>query len=793
MRFSSVKKRPGRDVQQEVIDIHFNDPNYDFDDNYSNIVTVGGSIDLSALPNTSETVPDVEAALSSSQSDLKENNESHEYKSPYPEVRAAVLDTDDCALPVGTFRVWILGTLLTAILSSVNQVLAMRNPGVSVSGFVALLLAFPCGKVLEYTLPTTRFRTLGVSWTLNPGTFNVKEHTLIAVMATVGAYGAYATDVIATQKIYFNQQPSLTYQIILCLSSQVVGFGWAGLLRRILVWQSSMLWPNALVTSALLNVLHDDITTYYRKGPSRIRFFLFTLMGCFFWYWFPGYIFTALSVFSWVCWIAPKNVLVNQIFGYNSGFGLGVMTFDWSLIAFNGSPLVTPWWAQANMLVSFLLGVWVVAPALYYSNTFYSKYLPVSAPYSFDNTGMPYNASAIIRDGLFDAELYKSYSPLFLPVTMVVRYMADFAGLAAILVHTCLWHRHDILRHLRSPMKDRTDVHSRLMSSYLEVPEWWYAILESLAFILAAITVKVYDTQLPVLGLILALTIGFVFVIPGGIMLAITNQTIQVNVLSEVIAGYVLPGRPVALMIFKTFSTASSSQATQFSADLKLGHYMKIPPRLMFSAQLIASVLSALTAVLVQSAMFANIPDMCTPHQPHRFTCPSTHAFSNAAVIWGAVGPKRFFSPGALYHSVVYGFPIGALLPIPFYFAAKRFPRSYIRYINIPVFFSVLANVAISSPVSIAAWLTVGVIFQWYMRRTHFFWWSRYNYILSAALDAGAALASVVIFLVLQLPRGGTISLSWWGNTVWQNTADYNGAPFHTLQPGETFGPKTWS
>ncbi|TDL22401.1 glutathione transporter [Rickenella mellea] len=719
-------------------------------------------------------------------------NRDRRCESPYPEVRAAVLDTDTCSLPVGTFRMWFLGILLTAIISSVNQVLSLRNPGVTISGFVALLLAFPCGKFLEYSLPTTRFRTLYVSWTLNPGPFNVKEHTLIAVMATVGN-GAYATDVIAAQKILFNQQPSLAYQIILCLSSQVIGFGWAGLLRRILVWRSSMLWPNALVLSALLNVLHNDITTFGEIGPSRIRFFTFALMGSFFWYWFPGYIFTALSVFSWMCWIVPNNVLVNQIFGYNSGLGLGVITFDWSLISFNGSPLVTPWWAQANILVSFLLVVWVITPALYYSNTFYSKFLPVSAPISFDNTGMPYNASAIIRDGIFDVELYKAYSPIFLPVTLAVGYMADFAGLAAVLVHTSVWHGHDILRHVRSPMKDRTDVHSRLMSSYPEVPEWWYAILGSIAFILAVVTVRVYDTQLPIWALILALTIGFAFVIPGGIMLAVTNQTIQVNVLAEVIVGYVLPDRPLALMIFKTFSLTSFTQATLFSADLKLGHYMKIPPRLMFSAQIISSVLSALTAVLVQSAMFANIPDMCTPHQPHRFTCPGTHAFSTAALIWGAIGPRRIFSPGALYHSLVYGFPIGALLPIPFYFAAKRFPRSFIRYINIPLFFSVLPNVAVISPVSVAAWLTVGVIFQWYMRRKHFSWWSRYNYILSAALDAGVALAGVVIFLVLQLPRGGTINFSWWGNTVWQNTADYNGVPFYALQPGETFGPKTWS
>ena len=34
---------------------------------------------------------------------------------------------------------------------------------------------------------------------------------------------------------------------------------------------------------------------------------------------------------------------------------------------------------------------------------------------------------------------------------------------------------------------------------------------------------------------------------------AITNQQIGLNVITELIVGYALPGRPVAMMIFKTF------------------------------------------------------------------------------------------------------------------------------------------------------------------------------------------------------------------------------------------------
>ena len=82
-----------------------------------------------------------------------------------------------------------------------------------------------------------------------------------------------------------------------------------------------LVWPNNLVTCALFNTLHAQ--TYAgignRGGISRERFFFYGFLASTLWYFFPGYIFQALSFFNWVCWIAPNNVVVNQLFGYNTG------------------------------------------------------------------------------------------------------------------------------------------------------------------------------------------------------------------------------------------------------------------------------------------------------------------------------------------------------------------------------------------------------------------------------------------------------------------------------------------
>ncbi|KAF8256811.1 hypothetical protein EI94DRAFT_182652 [Lactarius quietus] len=51
-----------------------------------------------------------------------------------------------------------------------------------------------------------------------------------------------------------------------------------------------------------------------------------------------------------------------------------------------------------------------------------------------------------------------------------------------------------------------------------------------------------------------------------------TNQHIYVNVITELIIGYLLHGRPIAMMMFKTWGSITIFQAINFSSDFKFGH-----------------------------------------------------------------------------------------------------------------------------------------------------------------------------------------------------------------------------
>ena len=69
--------------------------------------------------------------------------------------------------------------------------------------------------------------------------------------------------------------------------------------------------------------------------------------------------------------------------------------------------------------------------------------------------------------------------------------------------------------------------------------------------------------------------------------------------MSEMVIGYIYPGKPLANMTFKIYSTLSMSQALDFLSDFKLGHYMKVPPKSMFIAQVIQLFIELLLFIYV--------------------------------------------------------------------------------------------------------------------------------------------------------------------------------------------------
>lgn len=113
----------------------------------------------------------------------------------------------------------------------------------------------------------------------------------------------------------------------------------------------------------------------------------------FFCYWLPGLMWTGLSYFTWICWIVPQNIVVNQVFGMVTGMGLFPLTLDWPMVAYSTKPLLSPHWAAANVFFGFALFFWVVTPALYYTNTWFTAHLPFCTADVYDRFGQVYDSS----------------------------------------------------------------------------------------------------------------------------------------------------------------------------------------------------------------------------------------------------------------------------------------------------------------------------------------------------------------------------------------------------------------
>lgn len=710
--------------------------------------------------------------------------------SPYPEVRAAVPSTDDPSVLQNTIRMWIIGTILTTIGCGMNMLFSFHRPSFQLTTYVTSILAYPIGKAWEKIVPNWKIFGVG----LNPGKFTLKEHTIITIMGSVSFGGgtAYATDILLAQNQFYKSDFGVGFAICAILSTQIIGFSLAGMARKVLVESPAAIWPANLVTSTFLTNMH--INENHRANGwkiSRFAFFAIVFCGNFVWNFFPNYMFQALSYFAWPTWIKPNNAHVNQVFGAVSGMGMMPMTLDWNQVAgYIGSPLIPPADVILTIGLSIVLVFWAVVPAIYYTNTWWSKYMPMSSSDSYDRYGEVYLVDKIINiDTLtIDEAEYKKYSPLFMPTTFAISYCLSFASIIATLVHTALFHGKDIMLQLKR--KEKPDVHARLMrQNYKNIPEWYFGIVFLLAFGLAIATIRAWNTEMPVWALIVALLIAIVFLFPVGIIYSITNIAVGLNVVTEFIIGYMVPGKPLAMMFFKTFGYITNNQAVTFAQDMKLGHYMKVSPVLLFWAQLWATIWGSLVQIGVLRWAYGAIDNLCDSKQKNGYSCPNGRVFFNASIIWGAIGPKRIFSNGAIYYKCLFSFLLG-FLPVVNWLILKKWPNSKVRWLNWPVFFSGTGYIPPATPYNYSTYCMVGIFFGVFIKKKFTHWYFKYNYSLSAGLDIGLAWSSLIIFLCLNLTNANFPD--WWGNNV-INTSDLAGtAVSKVLAKGEAFGPSTW-
>lgn len=698
------------------------------------------------------------------------------YHSPYSEVRSVTEPFDDPTVPVETLRVYVLGIFWVVVGTVVNQLFSERLPSISIGSAVVQLLLYFCGKFVAYVTPKWSFSVFGHRVDLNPGPWNIKEQMLATMFFSVAGGAPYVSYNIHVQKVhrfYGSKWATFGYQVLLMLSNNFLGFGLAGIMRKIAVYPVASVWQYLLPTLALNKALLLPEKKESINGWTISRYWwFFSVFTCsFLYFWLPDYLFEALSTFNWLTWIKPDNFALVAITGTQKGLGFNpIPTFDWNMIG-SGS-LSVPFYSTVMQYGGAFLGFFIIV-GVYWTNYKWTAFLPINSNSLFDNTGKFYSVRAVVdENNLFDQKKYEKVGPPFYSAANLVVYGAFFAiypfGVLYELyvnwgsISSAVIELFKSLKSFkRSTYEGFEDPHSRMMAKYKEVPEWVFTIVLLISIVLAILCVKLYPAETPVWAIFFAVGINFLFLIPITVLYSRTGFSFSLNVLVELIAGYILPGNGLALNFIKAYGTNTDLQAQNYITDQKMGHYVKLPPRAMFRAQIISVFIASFVSLAIMNFEIGHIKDYCMPNQEQKFTCPNSTTFFSASVIWGVIGPRRIFN--GLYPVLKYCFLIGFLLVFPC-IAFKRYgPKKWTRYFQPTLIIGGMISYAPTNLAYLTGGLYMSAAFMWYVRSRYPAWWEKYNYILAGALEAGIAVSGIIIFFAVQYHDK---AIDWWGNNV---------------------------
>lgn len=525
-------------------------------------------------------------------------------------VHQIVPDTDNPLLPSLTFRSVVLGSVFTVLGAGMSQLFFYKSNAPSFSSYFVILVTLPLARWMAHALPDRTINLFGWRFQLNPGPFSVKEHVLIAVTVSSGATSAYASDIINIQELFFGEHMSAIPSLTLLITTQVIGFGFAGLVYNMLVRPPSMVFPSALVTVSLFNTLHDSESLLTKK---RMRFFIYAFAGIYVYQFLPTTLFPTLSSVAVLCYVHRSKITQILSSGYR-GFGIANLSFDWNVLGSSG-PLFQPWWAAMNFYGGLIGMMYIVMPILYFSNFWNAQSFPaVLSSALFTMNHEKFDVSAVLnKDNTLDEKAWEEKRPMLLTPFFALSYGISFAILTSTITHVLLWHGKEIKKALYNPIY--SDIHNQLMKSYPLVPQAWY--LWTLVLSLGSAMVLVITTpslQFPVWGLLLSVGMSLFFLIPIGILKAVSDTGVGLNVITEFVAGYLIPGKPIGStyttylrldVCWKCYGYMSCAQALDMIGDLKLAHYMKISPKHMFLSQLLGTVIGCVVNYMVIRVVLA--------------------------------------------------------------------------------------------------------------------------------------------------------------------------------------------
>ncbi|KAJ8693416.1 hypothetical protein PTI98_008409 [Pleurotus ostreatus] len=707
------------------------------------------------------------------------------------DVSKYLVDVRDDGDPAITFRSMVLGTLFAALGAALCQIYIFKPVQMGVSTSFLLLLIYTSGNIWARIFPRrswvegTRFHSIGsLLHFINPGEFRIKEHVVASLVASTAAGGSSAVMNFAVQRLYYDTRVSASTAVLATFSTACFGYGIVGILRPLSIYPSDMVYWGNLSTVSVFQALHFNTAV----NTKKIKLFWTAFTGMFFYEVIPAWMFPTLNGINIVCLAsqhAPAKTVdfITHLFGGasgNEGLGLLSVSFDWQYIGetFMTLPLVQ----QANSWIGYIL-CYIAIMAIYYSNTWNSLAFPMLSSSIFSPNGSIYHQSAVFGHTF---ELNKTaLAEVGLPALTGSNAWNNLTGNLAIgglVAHVVLFWGHHITDSVKlARTKMQPDRHYQAMMRYSEAPFWWYLILMAFAFFAGLIVVLRGETTLPWWAYIFALVLGALVTPFSTIIVARMGSGVATKQLMKMVAGSINPGKPVANLYFSMWSHDVVASSIGLAGDMKMGQYLKIPPRAMFLTQVYGTILGAVVNYVVMvSVVDAQRETLLDPIGSNVWSGQAIQTANSAAITWSL--SKYLYGFRGPYWSIPMSLLFG-MVPTTVQWAIwKKWPQIgpvKVESVLLPLIYMYSSWMSAGVNSTVTSGIIIGLLSQLWLRKWHPGWYKKYNYILGGAMTGGAQVMIFILSFVVFGASGVERKFPHWAGNPARGNPDYcngNGA-----------------
>ncbi|KIY68861.1 OPT oligopeptide transporter [Cylindrobasidium torrendii FP15055 ss-10] len=748
---------------------------------------------MATFAATGDTIPNLQYKASSL--DLKESDEkaegvdfvttkesiylhddidwdSPEYRDIPQIVRDVVSFDDDPTISTITFRTVVLSAFYVAIGACVGQLSFYRTTSATFSVFFVILTSWPFGRALARVLPAWRI-SLGPlgSFSLNPGPFSTKEHVLIGMAANAGASGNWATYLPANAKIYYDIDMHPAVALFFGWATAFIGYSFAALVRQILIYDPQFLFPLSLQQVTLYRSMHGTSEEHDIRTRRQMNVFWILCVAMFAWQFFPEFIFPMTAALAPICWFGRKNHTANFVGSGIGGIGVLNFTLNWSNIT---STIITqPYFVQVILFTGFVITTWILIPIAYFGNLWGSPKYKVMSNGVFTKNGTAYPfLSMLTSEGQLNQTVYDEVGLVYAGAQYMWAIFFWYASYISAFVWMGLFAGPKVWAVIKSHYTKKNvhnDKLSNIMKAYPEVPLWqWAAIFLASAVTLLVIVLK-GNIYMPLFTYFVAIAFGGAATLPMSLVYAISGFSMKVGLFNELIYGYMIdvPGsspHPLGQLAYRIISGNVWYDVRTVIEDQKIGHYMHIAPRAVIFSQILGSVIGLPVNYAIMRWVLSSKMDYLREivDDPNgQWTAQDLKSYNTAGVQYALVGPRRLFQD-ASYTPLWYGFMTGAVAPLVVWLLHRRFKRANFHLWNTTIFFANMAEFRGNISTGPLTQIILGTIWNFYLYRYRYKFWSMWAYITGAALDTGFSLN--LLFIFATLAAAGVTMPKWWGN-----------------------------